>query len=57
MSSALETVNGVIKAEAFFETKTAKVKAKGSTCHDKGQKDLIKALKEAGYDGKVTSVE
>jgi len=57
VSSALEGVEGVTKATASFELKTADVKAKGKVCETDGQQSLVDALKEAGYGGKVVSVK
>jgi hypothetical protein len=51
------SVEGVVKATASFEAKSADVKAKDDICKADGQKKLIDALKEAGYGGKVVSVK
>ena len=56
MSSALQSVEGVVTATASFETKTAKVAAKGNLCSKDGQEPLLASLKTAGYEGKVTAV-
>ena len=56
MSSALQSVEGVLTATADFETKSAKVSAKGGLCAKDGQEPLLASLKTAGYEGKITAV-
>ncbi|OHB74347.1 MAG: hypothetical protein A2Z34_00440 [Planctomycetes bacterium RBG_16_59_8] len=53
MRSALEGVEGVVKVAVDFEKKEATVKAKPTVTEE----DLLKAVKKAGFEGKVKKDE
>jgi copper chaperone CopZ len=56
VSMALKGVKGVNKVRVNYETKRADILAVAKTCEKKALEQFPKALKEAGYDGKVTEV-
>ncbi len=56
VSMALKGIKGVNKVRVNYESRRADVLATATTCEKKALEQFPKALKEAGYEGKVTKV-
>lgn len=57
VKEALQGVTGVATATVDFDTSSAKVSASGGVCTDAGAKNLVDAVKNAGFGGSIKTIE